>query len=185
MGIITLKEHKAKVGMFFNLAEQNLKNIDKCFSYNNKAEDFPDQFKKNEKSFKQLYGFVFNNMDISTSPENEIKVLMVMLYRLRDYYCHYICDNQSKNVDENEKKLLERYYNLAVEQTKSENVKLEIFTKNNNNANKLTDEGVLFLLCMFLKTSQANTLIGSISGFKRSDSDGMPRRNLFTFYSVR
>jgi hypothetical protein len=38
---------------------------------------------------------------------------------------------------------------------------------------------------MFLKKSQANKLISSVSGFKRNDNQGQPRRNLFTCYSVR
>jgi hypothetical protein len=88
-----------------------------------------------------------------------------------------------KVLSNGERPLLEKYYQIAIEKTRSEDVKLEIFET--RNGNKLTDAGVLFFLCMFLKKSQANKLISGISGFKRNDPTGQPRRNLFTYFSVR
>jgi len=106
---------------------------------------------------------------------------LLKFVELRNFYSHHVHNDNVKILSNGEKPLLEKYYQIATEATGSEEVRLEIIENNN----KLTNAGVLFFLCMFLKKSQANKLISGISGFKRNDTAGQPRRNLFTFFSVR
>ena len=130
---------------------------------------------------KKIDNFVFNfNKYVTKNARGEIEILLLKLIELRHYYSHYVHNDNVMILSNGEKPILERHYQVAIEATGSETDKLEIM-----NDNKLTKAGVLFLLCMFLKKSQANKIISSVSGFNDNRDEKKPRRNLFTFYSVR
>ena len=173
MDCIILK--KEDMAFYFNQAELNLKGLENGILDNQRRTllDKPEVLNKVE-------NYIFKFKDVTKDAKMEIDCLISKLIELRNFYSHYVHTDTVKGLREGERSVLERYYQIAIEATGSETVKFAI-THNN----KLTEAGVLFLLCMFLKKSQANKLISSISGFKRNDDEGQPRRNLFTYYSVR
>lgn len=136
---------------------------------------------ENDDCLKKLELYIFNSKDVAKDAKGEIKRLLSKLIELRHFYSHYVYKPDVKELSRGEKPLLEKYYEIAIEATASADVKLEII----ENDKWLTDAGVLFFLCMFLKKSQANKLISGVSGFKRNDPTGQPRRNLFTYFSIR
>ena len=186
MNSIELKKEEA--AFYFNQAILNILALDevieKQFEHiggkRESAKKTIDTIFNNKIVLQNVENYVYNFKDVSKSARIEIEALLLKLVELRNYYSHYVHNDTVKILSNGEKPFLEKYYQIATEATGSEHVKLEIIENN-----RLTDAGVLFLLCMFLKKSQANKLIGSISGFKRTDTEGQPRRNLFTYYSVR
>jgi hypothetical protein len=176
MNSIELKKEEA--AFYFNQAELNLKAIE--------SNIFDKQQRmillNNPRILAKVGNFIFNFKDVTKDAKGEIDCLMLKLTELRNFYSHYVHTDNVKVLSNGERPLLERYYQIAIDATRSEDVKLEIIEENNN---KLTDAGVLFFLCMFLKKSQANKIISGISGFKRNAPTGQPRRNLFTYFSVR
>ncbi len=175
MNIIELKKEEA--AFHFNQAELNLKAIEDNIFDEGRRKTLLD----NPRILAEVKNFIFNFEDVTKNARGEIDCLISKLRELRNFYSHYVHNDNVKVLSKGEKPILEKYYQIAIEATASANVKLEIV----DNGNKLTDTGVLFLLCMFLKKSQANKLISGISGFKRNDPTGQPRRNLFTYFSVR
>lgn len=187
MDNIVLKKEEA--AFYFNQATLNLRSLDG--NIDRQYEEISNNDKKRaktalEKVFTSLAvlqkteNFVFNFRDVAKNSRNEIENLILKLVDLRNFYSHYVHGEHVKELSGGEKAALEKYYQIAVEATGSQPVSLKIL-----DGNKLTDAGVLLLLCMFLKKAQANKLISTISGFKRNDPEGQPRRNLFTYYSVR
>lgn len=180
---------KEEMAFYFNQAQLNIMGLDEVIEKQQKQVESPKAEVKNkaldtilEKSdvLKKLENYIFNSHDVAQDAKKEIKCLMSKLIELRHFYSHYVHNDTVKVLRKGEKPILEKYYQNAIEATGSETVKLEII-----NNKILTEAGVLFLLCMFLKKSQANKLISSVSGFKRNDVTGQPRRNLFTYYSQR
>jgi len=172
-----IKLEKQKAAFYFNQAELNLKAIEGNIFDKGRRKTLFD----NPKILSKVENFIFNFKDVTKNAKGEIDCLLSKLMELRNFYSHYVHKPDVKELSKGEKPLLERYYQIAIEATGSENVKLEII----ENDKWLTDAGVLLFLCMFLKKSQANKLISGISGFKRNDTFGQPRRNLFNYFSVR
>jgi len=174
-----IKLEKQEAAFYFNQTELNLKAIERNI--------FDKQYRmillNNPKILTKVGNFIFNFRDVTKNAKGEMDCLLLKLAELRNFYSHYVHTDDVKILSNGEKPLLERYYKIAIEATRSEDVKLEIFETRNEN--KITNAGVLFFLCMFLKKSQANKLISGISGFKRNDTFGQPRRNLFTYFCVR
>lgn len=174
-----IKLEKQEAAFYFNQTELNLKAIE--------SNIFDKQQRmillNNPRILAKVGNFIFNFKDVAKNAKGEIDCLLLKLIELRNFYSHYVHTDNVKELSKGEKPLLERYYQIAIEATRSEDVKLELFETRKEN--KLTDAGVLFLSCMFLKKSQANKFISGISGFKRNDPTGQPRRNLFTYFSVR
>jgi len=174
-----IKLEKQEAAFYFNQTVLNLKAIE--------SNIFDKQQRmillNNPRILAKVGNFIFNCRDVTKNAKGEIDCLLLKLADLRNFYSHYVHTDDVKILSNGEKPLLERYYQIAIEATRSEDVKLELFETINKN--KLTDAGVLFFLCMFLKKSQANKLISGISGFKRNDPTGQPRRNLFICFSVR
>jgi len=172
-----IKLEKQEAAFYFNQTELNLKAIE--------SNIFDKQQRvillNNPQILAKVGDFIFNFRDVTKNAKGEIDCLLLKLRELRNFYSHYVYTDDVKILSNGERPLLEKYYQFAIEATGSENVKLEIIESNN----RLTEAGVLFFLCMFLKKSQANKLISGISGFKRNDPTGQPRRNLFTYFSVR
>lgn len=173
----TIELKKEEAAFYFNQAGFNLRAIESNVFDAGKRKTLLE----NPQVLAKLENFIFNFRDVTKNEKGEIDVLISKLTDLRNYYSHYVHTDNVKVLSKGEGPILARYYQFATEATASTNVKLEIMDK----GNKLTDAGVLFFLCMFLKKSQANKLISSISGFKRTDAEGQPRRNLFTYFSVR
>ncbi len=179
MSQVFIKLEKQEAAFYFNQTELNLKAIE--------SNIFDKQQRmillNNPRILAKVGNFIFNFKDVAKNAKGEIDCLLLKLSELRNFYSHYVHTDNVKELSKGEKPLLERYYQIAIEATRSEDVKLELFETRNEN--KLTDAGVLFFSCMFLKKSQANKFISGISGFKRNDPTGQPRRNLFTCFSVR
>ncbi len=175
MNSVELKKEEA--AFYFNQAELNLKAIEDDIFDKGRRRTLLD----NPRILAEVENFIFNFKDVTKNAKGEIDCLISKLRELRNFYSHYVHNDNVKVLSKGEKPILEKDYQFAIERTASEDVKLEIVDKRD----KLTDAGVLFLLCMFLKKSQANKLISGISGFKRNDPTGQPRRNLFTYFSVR
>jgi len=175
MSGIELKKEEA--AFYFNQAELNLKAIEVSIFDEGRRKTLLN----NPKILAKVENFIFNSEDVTKNAKGEIDCLLSKLMELRNFYSHYVHKPDVKELSKGEKPILEKYYQFAIDATASADVKLEII----ENDTWLTDAGVLLLLCMFLKKSQANKLIGGISGFKRNDPTGQPRRNLFTYYSVR
>ena len=173
----SIKLEKQEGAFYFNQTELNLKAIESNIFDKGKRKTLLD----NPQILAKVENFIFNFEDVTKNAKGEIDCLLLKLIELRNFYSHYVHTDSVKILSNGEKPLLERYYQIAIEGTGSENFKLEIIESNN----RLTEAGVLFFLCMFLKKSQANKLISGISGFKRNDPTGQPRRNLFTYFSVR
>ena len=179
---------KEEMAFYFNQAQLNIMGLDEVIEKQlqhiggkkENAKKALDIIFKNNEVLKKVENYVFNFEDVTKHAQVELEILLLKLIELRNYYSHYVHTDNVKTLSNGEKPILERYYQIAIEATGSETVKLEII-----NNDKLRETGVLFLLCMFLKKSQANKLISSISGFKINDVKGQPRRNLFTYYSVR
>ncbi len=174
MNKITLKKEEA--AFYFNLALLNLQSFHKNILDNEQR----NELLNNSEVLKKVENYIFNFKDTAKNIKGEIDVLILKLQRLRNYYSHYVHKDDVKILRDNEKTIIGQYYEIAKEKTSSEASSLEIFE-----GNRLKEAGVLFFLCMFLKKSQANNLIGSISGLKRTDTFGRPRRKLFTYYSIR
>jgi hypothetical protein len=190
MNVIELKKEEA--AFYFNQAIMNLAGLDPFIAVRqqqmeSKKIEIRDQvineIISSEERLKKLENYIFNYKDIAKDAKNEIKCLLLKLVELRHFYSHYVSNETVRVLSKGEKPLLERYYQIAKESTQSENDKLALFE--DENPPKLTNVGVLFLLCMFLKKTQTNNLIGGISGFKRTDNEARTRRNLFTYYCVR
>ena len=187
MNSIELKKEEA--AFYFNQAILNISGLDVIIekqlphisSNKENAKKAIEKIFNNSLILKNVENYVYNFKDVAKNPRNEIEALLLKLIELRNFYSHYVHNDTVKILSNGERPILKKYYQIAIEATGSENVKLQIIETNN----RLTDAGVIFLLCMFLKKSQANKLISSISGFKRNDKEGQPRRNLFTYYSVR
>jgi len=175
MNGIELKKEEA--AFYFNQAELNSEAIEVGIFDKGRRKTLLN----NPQILAKVENFIFNFKDVTKNAKGEIDCLLLKLRELRNFYSHYVHNDNVKVLSNGEKPLLEKYYQIAIEATGSEGVKLEII----GGQNKLTDAGVLFLLCMFLKKSQANKLISGISGFKRNDPTGQPRRNLFTYFSRR
>ncbi len=184
-----LKLKKEDVAFCFNQAQLNIMGLDEAIekqlphvgsNKENAKKAIDGMFNSSDDILEKTENFVFNFKDVTKHARGEIEILLLKLIELRNYYSHYVHNDHVKILSNGEKPILERYYQIAIEATGSETVKLEII-----NNDRLTEAGVLFLLCMFLKKSQANKLISSVSGFKRNDVTGQPRRKLFTYYSVR
>ena len=173
----SIELEKQEAAFYFNQTELNLKAIESNIFDKGKRKTLLD----NPQILAKVENFIFNFEDVTKNAKGEIDCLLLKLIELRNFYSHYVHTDNVKILSNGEKPLLERYYQIAIEATGSENFKLEIIESNN----RLTEAGVLFFLCMFLKKSQANKLISGISGFKRNDPTGQPRRNLFTYFSVR
>jgi len=175
MNGIELKKEEA--AFYFNQAELNLKAIeDNIFDKERRK-----TLLNNPQILAKMENFIFNFRDVTKNAKGEIDCLLLKLRELRNFYSHYVHKRDVRELSKGEKPILEKYYQFAIESTGSENVKLEII----ENDAWLADAGVLFFLCIFLKKSQANKLISGISGFKRNDDTGQPRRNLFTYFSIR
>jgi len=187
MNIIKLKKEEA--AFYFNQTILNLSGLDEIIekqiphiiSNKENAKKVIDKIFNNRLLLKSVENYIYNFKDVAKNARTEIEAILLKLVELRNFYSHYVHNDTVKILSNGEKPILEKYYQIAIEATGSKNVKLVIIENNNC----LTDSGVLFLLCMFLKKSQANKLISSVSGFKRNDKEGQPRRNLFTYYSVR
>ncbi len=187
MNAIELKKEEA--AFYFNQARLNISGLDEIIekqlphigSNRENAKKTVDMILDNPEVLKKMENYVFNSRDIAKNARGELEALLLKLVELRNFYSHYVHKDDVKTLSYGEKPLLDKYYEIAIEATGSKDVRLEII----DDKNKLTDAGVLFLLCMFLKKSEANKLISSIRGFKRNDKEGQPRRNLFTYYSVR
>jgi hypothetical protein len=175
MNSIEFKNEEA--AFYFNQAELNLKAIESGILDKQQRMTLLN----NPRILNKVENFIFNFKDVTKNAKGEIDCLLLKLRELRNFYSHYVHNDNVKVLSNGEKPLLERYYQIAIEETGSEDVKLEII----GSQNRLTDAGVLFFLCMFLKKSQANKLISGISGFNRNDPTGQPRRNLFIHFSVR
>jgi len=187
MNSIELKKEEA--AFYFNQAFLNISGLDEIIEkqiphIGSNKENAKKAIKKilnNSIDLKNVENYVYNFKDVAKNARNEIEALLLKLVELRNFYSHYVHNDTVKILSNGERPILEKYYQIAIGETGSENYKLEIIETNN----RLTDAGVLFLLCIFLKKSQANKLISTVSGFKRNDKEGQPRRNLFTYYSVR
>jgi len=185
----SIELNKEEAAFYFNQAILNISGLDEIIekqlphigSNKENAKKAIERIFNNSIVLKNVENYVYNFKDVAKNVRNEIEALLLKLVELRNYYSHYVYNDNVKILSNGEKPILEKYYQIAIEETGSENVKLEIIENNNY----LTDAGVLYLLCMFLKKSQANKLISSVSGFKRNDKEGQPRRKLFTYYSVR
>ena len=172
-----IKLEKQEAAFYFNQAVLNLKSIEgNIFDVGRRK-----TLLNNPRIFAKVENFIFNFRDVTKNAKGEIDCLLSKLMELRNFYSHYVHKQDVKELSKGEKPILERYYQIAIDETASADVKLEII----ENDTWLTDAGVLFFLCMFLKKSQANKLISGISGFKRNDTFGQPRRNLFAYFSVR
>lgn len=187
MNGIELKKKEA--AFYFNQAGLNISGLDEIIekqfphisSNKENAKKTIDIIFKNNDILQKVENYVFNFQDVAKDAKVELEALLLKLVELRNFYSHYVHTDNVKILSNGEKPILEKYYQIAIDATGSKDVKLEI----TEGANKLTDAGVLFFLCMFLKKSQANKLISGISGFKRNDTAGQPRRNLFTYFCVR
>ena len=183
-----IKLENQEVAFYFNQAILNISRLDEVIeqqslhAVRNKAsaKGKIDTILNKSGVLQKLENYVFNFKDVAKDTRVELEALLLKLTDLRNFYSHYVYMDNVKILSNGEKPLLEKYYQIAIEATGSKD-NLEI----TEGANKLTDAGVLFFLCMFLKKSQANKLISGISGFKRNDPIGQPRRNLFTHFSVR
>jgi len=179
MNGIELKKEEA--AFCFNQAGLNISGLDEVIekqfphigSKKENAKKTISTIFNNREILQKVENYVFNFRDIAKDARVELEALLLKLVELRNYYSHYVHNDTVKILSNGEKSLLERYYQIAIEETGSEKVRLEII----EGEKKLTDAGVLFLLCMFLKKSQANKLISSIVG--------QPRGKLFTYFSVR
>ncbi len=140
-----IKLEKQEAAFYFNQTELNLKAIE--------SNIFDKQQRmillNNPQLLAKVGNFIFNFKDVAKNAKGEIDCLLLKLSELRNFYSHYVHNDNVKELSKGEKPLLERYYQIAIEATRSEDVKLEIFET--RNGNKLTDAGVLFFLCMFLK----------------------------------
>ena len=184
-----IKLKKEEAAFYFNQAAHNFQNLNDITEEQYKKISQSDK-KRAKAALENLFSdpavlqktvnFIFNFKDAAKNPRNEIEALILKFVDLRNYFSHYIHTDQVLELSGGEKNYIERYYQISMDATSSRDTAINLFQ-----GNRLTDGGVLFLLCMFLKKSQANKLIGSISGFKRNDPVGQPRRNLFTYYSVR
>jgi len=174
-----IKLEKQEAAFYFNQTELNLKAIESNILDKQQRMILLN----NPRILAKVGNFIFNFRDVTKNAKGEIDCLLFKLEELRNFYSHYVHTDNVKELSNGEKPLLERYYQIAIQATRSEDVKFELFETRNEN--KITDAGVLFFLCMFLKKSQANKLISGISGFKRNDPTGQPRRNLFTYFSAR
>lgn len=184
-----IKLEKQEAAFYFNQAGLNISGLDEIFekqsqwksSVKENAKKAIDIILRNNDVLQKVENYVFNFQDVTKDARVELEALLLKLVELRNFYSHYVHTDNVKILSNGEKPILEKYYQIAIEATGSKDVKLEI----TEGANKLTDAGVLFFLCMFLKKSQANKLISGVSGFKRNDAAGQPRRNLFTYFCVR
>ncbi len=187
--MINIELKKEEAAFYFNQANLNISGLDEVIekqlphigSKKENAKKAIDKIFDNITVLKKVENFVFYFKDVAKNERVELDALLLKLIDLRNFYSHYVHNDNVKILSDGEETLLEKYYQIAIEATGSKDVKLEII----DNEKKLTDAGILFLLCMFLKKSQANKLISSISGFKRNDKEWQPRRNLFTYYSLR
>ncbi len=184
---IELKKEEA--AFYFNLAIHNFQSVSGISDeqYRSISGKVKEKVKKNLEDLfanstvlQKTENFIFNYKDTAKSARNEIETLVLKLVELRNFYSHHIHGEQVKVLSGGEKAALERYYQIAIDATGSRKEALDLF-----NGNKLTNAGVLFILCLFLKKAQANKLISSISGFKENGPEGQPRRNLFTYYCIR
>ncbi|MBN1806475.1 MAG: hypothetical protein JW837_14595 [Sedimentisphaerales bacterium] len=136
---IELKKEEA--AFYFNQALMNLAGLHQIIESQQQQLERKDVEKKDKAidtiiencdCLKKLELYIFYNKDVTKDTKGEIKHLLSKLIELRHFYSHYVHNNNVKILSKGEKPILERYYQIAIEKTGSENVKLEILEDDDN-----------------------------------------------------
>ena len=137
MNSIELKKEEA--AFYFNQAILNISGLDVIIekqlphisSNKENAKKAIEKIFNNSLILKNVENYVYNFKDVAKNPRNEIEALLLKLIELRNFYSHYVHNDTVKILSNGERPILKKYYQIAIEATGSENVKLQIIETNN------------------------------------------------------